>query len=210
MKELSNHFEGKFRTGYHKTNPHLRELRSCCQKEGWIILNVESTMRIKQANGNHHFEYNEEEYSKDDIQNSYVITVQIPKVKLSHVIDIKGIYVDLAQDRIHKDGHLLRHQRIAFEWVTSREAACPDMKNKLCSTDLYISSPQELRTSLFISMRRIKECGLMQNEKVIAYASRQLKIHEKNYTTHDLEFGAVVFALNIRGTTFMGLSVRVH
>ncbi|GJS94392.1 putative reverse transcriptase domain-containing protein [Tanacetum coccineum] len=34
-----------------------------------------------------------------------------------------------------------------------------------------------------------------RRNKVIAYASRQLKIHEKNYTTHDLEFGAVVFAL---------------
>ncbi|GJU12581.1 putative reverse transcriptase domain-containing protein [Tanacetum coccineum] len=38
---------------------------------------------------------------------------------------------------------------------------------------------------------------LMQREKVIAYASRQLKIHEKNYTTHDLELGAVVFALKM-------------
>ncbi|GKE37837.1 putative reverse transcriptase domain-containing protein [Tanacetum coccineum] len=38
---------------------------------------------------------------------------------------------------------------------------------------------------------------LMQREKVITYASRQLKIHEKNYTTHDLELGAVVFALKI-------------
>ncbi|GJS02750.1 putative reverse transcriptase domain-containing protein [Tanacetum coccineum] len=38
---------------------------------------------------------------------------------------------------------------------------------------------------------------LIQNEKVIAYASRQLKIHEKNYTTHDLVLGAVVFALKI-------------
>ncbi|GJW25286.1 putative reverse transcriptase domain-containing protein [Tanacetum coccineum] len=38
---------------------------------------------------------------------------------------------------------------------------------------------------------------LMQNEKVIAYASRQLKIHEKNYTTYDLELGAVVFALKM-------------
>ncbi|GKB03669.1 putative reverse transcriptase domain-containing protein [Tanacetum coccineum] len=40
-------------------------------------------------------------------------------------------------------------------------------------------------------------CVLMQKGKVIAYASRQLKTHEKNYTTHDLELGAVVFALKI-------------
>ncbi|GKF59186.1 putative reverse transcriptase domain-containing protein, partial [Tanacetum coccineum] len=38
---------------------------------------------------------------------------------------------------------------------------------------------------------------LMQREKVIAYASRQLKPNEENYTTHDLELGAVVFALKI-------------
>ncbi|GJS90710.1 putative reverse transcriptase domain-containing protein [Tanacetum coccineum] len=38
---------------------------------------------------------------------------------------------------------------------------------------------------------------LMQREKVIAYASRQLKIHAKNYTTHDLELGAVVFSLKL-------------
>ncbi|GKA77662.1 putative reverse transcriptase domain-containing protein, partial [Tanacetum coccineum] len=40
-------------------------------------------------------------------------------------------------------------------------------------------------------------CVLMQRGKVIAYASRQLNVHEKNYTTHDLELGAVVFALKI-------------
>ncbi|KAI3754925.1 hypothetical protein L1987_54717 [Smallanthus sonchifolius] len=38
---------------------------------------------------------------------------------------------------------------------------------------------------------------LMQSQKVIAYASRQVRVHEKNYTTHDLELGAVVFALKI-------------
>ncbi|GKB13253.1 hypothetical protein Tco_0847176 [Tanacetum coccineum] len=50
-------------------------------------------------------------------------------------------------------------------------------------------------------LRRFKEgfgAVLMQREKVISYASRQSKIHEKNYTTHDLELGAVVFALKIR------------
>ncbi|GKD90186.1 putative reverse transcriptase domain-containing protein, partial [Tanacetum coccineum] len=38
---------------------------------------------------------------------------------------------------------------------------------------------------------------LMQREKVIAYALRQLMIYEKNYTTHDLELRAVVFALKM-------------
>nr|GEV00656.1 putative reverse transcriptase domain-containing protein [Tanacetum cinerariifolium] len=38
---------------------------------------------------------------------------------------------------------------------------------------------------------------LMQREKVIAYASRQLKVHEENYTTHELELGTVVFALRL-------------
>ncbi|GJR98422.1 putative reverse transcriptase domain-containing protein [Tanacetum coccineum] len=48
-------------------------------------------------------------------------------------------------------------------------------------------------------MHRLKGYGavLMQRDKVIAYASRQLKTHEENYTTHDLELGAVVFALRL-------------
>jgi len=38
---------------------------------------------------------------------------------------------------------------------------------------------------------------LMQEKKVVAYASRQLKVHEKNYPTHDLELTTVLFALKI-------------
>ncbi|GKD61875.1 putative reverse transcriptase domain-containing protein [Tanacetum coccineum] len=38
---------------------------------------------------------------------------------------------------------------------------------------------------------------LMQREQVISYASRQLKIHEKNYTSHDLELGSIVFSLKL-------------
>ena len=40
-------------------------------------------------------------------------------------------------------------------------------------------------------------CVLMQNDRVIAYASRQLKKHEENYPTHDLELATVIFALKI-------------
>ena len=41
------------------------------------------------------------------------------------------------------------------------------------------------------------ECVLMQEGKVVAYASRQLKSHEKNYPTHEMELVAIVFALKI-------------
>ncbi|GJU85799.1 putative reverse transcriptase domain-containing protein [Tanacetum coccineum] len=52
---------------------------------------------------------------------------------------------------------------------------------------------------IHVDPAKIKGLGavLMQKEKVIAYASHQLKIHEKNYTTHDLELRAVVFALKM-------------
>ncbi|GKC80905.1 putative reverse transcriptase domain-containing protein, partial [Tanacetum coccineum] len=53
-------------------------------------------------------------------------------------------------------------------------------------------------------------CVLMQRGKVIAYASRQLKIHEKNYTTHDLELGAVMFALKIGDIILYGTKSVIY
>ena len=50
---------------------------------------------------------------------------------------------------------------------------------------------------------------LMQHGKVIAYDSRQLKVHERNYPTHVLELAAVVFALKIRRHYFYGHHVDV-
>ena len=47
------------------------------------------------------------------------------------------------------------------------------------------------------------ECVLMQNGKVIAYASRQLKKHEHNYLTHDLEMTGMAFALKYGGIICM-------
>ncbi|GKC08478.1 putative reverse transcriptase domain-containing protein [Tanacetum coccineum] len=51
------------------------------------------------------------------------------------------------------------------------------------------------------------ECRNFDAKKVIAYASRQLKVHEKNYTTHDLELEAVVFALNLWRRYLYGLNL---
>ncbi|GJX08020.1 putative reverse transcriptase domain-containing protein [Tanacetum coccineum] len=69
-----------------------------------------------------------------------------------------------------------------------QEAAFQTLKNKLCSTPI-LALFQGTENFIVYCDASHKGLGavLMQNEKVIAYASRQLKIHEKNYTTHDLE-----------------------
>ncbi|GKF91681.1 putative reverse transcriptase domain-containing protein, partial [Tanacetum coccineum] len=70
------------------------------------------------------------------------------------------------------------------------------LKQKLCSTPI-LALPEGSETFVVYCDASPKglDVVLMQKEKFIAYASRQLKIHENNYTTHDLELGAVVFAL---------------
>ena len=53
-------------------------------------------------------------------------------------------------------------------------------------------------------------CVLMQHGKVVAYASRQLKVHEKNYLNHDLELLAVMFVLKIWRHDFYGVYVDIY
>ncbi|GKA52400.1 putative reverse transcriptase domain-containing protein [Tanacetum coccineum] len=85
-----------------------------------------------------------------------------------------------------------------FEWGEKAEAAFQLLKQKLCSATI-LALPEGSENFVVYCDASHKGLGavLMQREKVIAYASRQLKVHEKNYTTHDLELGAVVFALKI-------------
>ncbi|KAI3802312.1 hypothetical protein L1987_30442 [Smallanthus sonchifolius] len=85
-----------------------------------------------------------------------------------------------------------------YNWSETQESAFQLLKQKLCSTPI-LSLPEGTDDFVVYCDASIQGlgCVLMQRDKVIAYASRQLKIHEKNYTTHDLELGAVVFALKI-------------
>ena len=53
-------------------------------------------------------------------------------------------------------------------------------------------------------------CGLMQHGKVIAYESMKLKVHDKNYLTHDLELAAVVFALKLWRNYLYSVHVDVY
>nr|GEU39318.1 putative reverse transcriptase domain-containing protein [Tanacetum cinerariifolium] len=156
----------------------------------------------------------------------------IPKVQfLNHVIDSRGIHVNLAKIDSIKDwaspktpteirsflglagyyrrfieGFLqiaksmtkLTQKGIKFDWSKKEENAFQLIKQKLCSA-LILALPKGSKDFVVYCDASHKGLGdvLMQREKVISYASRQLKTHEKNYTTHDLELGSVVFALKI-------------
>ncbi|GKE78077.1 putative reverse transcriptase domain-containing protein, partial [Tanacetum coccineum] len=78
------------------------------------------------------------------------------------------------------------------------ETAFQLLKQKLCSAPI-LALPEGSENFVVYCDASRKGLGavLMQKEKVIAYASCQLKIHEKNYTTHDSELRAIVFALKI-------------
>ncbi|GJV08576.1 putative reverse transcriptase domain-containing protein [Tanacetum coccineum] len=94
---------------------------------------------------------------------------------------------------------LLKKEKLKdkFVWVKRRNAF-QLIKQKLCSA-LILALPEGSEDFVVYSDASHKGLGVvsMQREKVIAYASRQLKVHEKNHTTYDLELGSVVFALKI-------------
>ncbi|GKD92877.1 reverse transcriptase domain-containing protein, partial [Tanacetum coccineum] len=80
----------------------------------------------------------------------------------------------------------------------NQEPAFQQLKQKLCEAPI-LALPEGNDDFVIYCDASLQGLGavLMQREKVIAYASRQFKPHEENYTTHDLELGAVVFALKI-------------
>ncbi|GKD07398.1 putative reverse transcriptase domain-containing protein [Tanacetum coccineum] len=92
----------------------------------------------------------------------------------------------------------LTQKKVKLECSDKQETAFQLLKQNLCSAPI-LALPEGSEDFIVYYDASIKGLGdvLMQREKVIAYASRQLKIQEKNYTTHDLELGAVVFSLNL-------------
>ncbi|MDQ4222772.1 ribonuclease H family protein, partial [Pseudomonas aeruginosa] len=104
------------------------------------------------------------------------------------------------QDYSKISSHLtkLTKKEEKFIWTSKCEKAFQELKRRLTSAPVLAVPDGKSSYSVYTDA-----CGkglgavLMQNGQVIAYASRQLKPHEKNYATHDLELLAVVFALKM-------------
>ncbi|GJV40603.1 putative reverse transcriptase domain-containing protein [Tanacetum coccineum] len=124
---------------------------------------------------------------------------------VSTIVFIDDILIYLRNKKEHEE-HLkiakpmtkLTQKKVTFVWGDKQEAVFQLLKQKLCSAPI-LALPEGSEDFIVYCDASIKGLGamLMQREKVIAYASRQLKIHEKNYTTHDLKLRVVVFALKI-------------
>nr|GFA18551.1 reverse transcriptase domain-containing protein [Tanacetum cinerariifolium] len=120
---------------------------------------------------------------------------------LRHVINgLVGYYRRFIKkfSKIAKSLSILSRKCKTFDRGEEQELAFQTLKDKLCNM-LVLAHPDRLED--FVVYCDTSGIGrgyvLMQGSMVIVYVSRQLKIHEKNYTTHDLELGAVVFALQI-------------
>ena len=85
-----------------------------------------------------------------------------------------------------------------FEWSKKCQQSFEQLKTLLTEA-LVLVQPESGKEFVIFSDTSLNGlgCVLMQEGKVIAYASRQLKLHGKNYPTHDLELAAIVFALKI-------------
>lgn len=92
----------------------------------------------------------------------------------------------------------LTRKEIEFDWTDECEMSFQQLKDRLTSA-LVLTIPSRGGGFVIFSdaSQRGLGCVLMQHGRVVAYASRQLKKHEQNYPTHDLELAVMVFALKI-------------
>nr|GEY61230.1 putative reverse transcriptase domain-containing protein [Tanacetum cinerariifolium] len=143
-------------------------------------------------------------YSKDEKEHEEHLKAILELLKKE---EFQGIHVDSAEIESVKDWASPKSptEIVKFEWGDKQEVAFQLLKQKLCSAPI-LALPEGSEDFIVYSDASNKGLGavLMQREKVISYASRQLKIHEKNYTTHDLELGAVK-ELNMRQRRWLEL-----
>ncbi|WVZ92844.1 hypothetical protein U9M48_038882, partial [Paspalum notatum var. saurae] len=133
---------------------------------------------------------------------SSVMDWKVPEVvkEVRGFLGLAGYYTRFIESfsRIAKPMTSLLEKGVPFNWTKERQAAFDELKKRL--TTAPVLTLPDLTKSFTVYCDASKEglgCVLMQEGKVIAYASRQLRKHEVNYPTHDLELAAVVHALKI-------------
>ncbi|GKA52838.1 putative reverse transcriptase domain-containing protein [Tanacetum coccineum] len=120
--------------------------------------------------------------------------------KVCSFLGLAGYYRRFIENfsKIAKSLTILTQNCKTFDRGEEQELAFQTLKDKLCNAPVLAlpDGPEDFVVYCDASELGLG-CVLMQRGKVTAYASRQLKVHEKNYTTYNLELGEVVFAFKI-------------
>ena len=104
----------------------------------------------------------------------------------------------------------LTRKGVSFDWNDKCEESFQELKKRLATVPVLITPVSGEKCTVFYDASRVGlGCVLMQKGRVVAYASRQLKKHEENYPTHDLELAVVVFALKLWRHYLYGESLEV-
>ncbi|KAL0534735.1 hypothetical protein IC582_029028 [Cucumis melo] len=128
-------------------------------------------------------------------------------------LGLAGYYRRFVEDfsRIASPLTQLTRMGTPFVWSPACESSFRKLKQKLVTAPV-LTMPDGSGNFVIYSDASKKGlgCVLMQQGKVVSYASRQLKIHEQNYPTHDLELAAVVFALKIWRHYLYGEKIQIY
>ena len=104
----------------------------------------------------------------------------------------------------------LTQKNTKFVWFDACENIFQLLKEKLTTAPVLTLPNGEDKFTVYCDASRVElDCVFMQNGRVVAYASRQLKKHEQNYPTHDLEMVAVIFALKIWRHYLYGVTCEI-
>ena len=115
-------------------------------------------------------------------------------------LGLAGYYRRFVEDfsRLEPPMTRLTWKGVRFEWNGLCMTAFQELKIKLTSAPILIFPEQGQRYTVYCNASKDRlGCVLMQSRRVVAYGFKQLKNHEQNYPTHDMELAAIVFALKI-------------
>jgi hypothetical protein len=143
---------------------------------------------------------NQHGISVDSKNDATVVKWQRPSnvTEIHSFLGLAGYYQYFVQDFsiIAKPMTKLIEKGVTFKWCDECEISFQTLKNKLLNVPILTLFESGKPFTVYTDASRIGlGCVFMQEGKVIAYGSRQLKKHERNYLTHDLELAAMVFAL---------------
>jgi hypothetical protein len=121
-------------------------------------------------------------------------------LEIQSFLGLAGFYRRFIKDfsKIAKPMMKLLEKNKTFEWTRECQASFEDLKKRLTSSPVLVLPDLTKKFDIYCdASRQGLGCVLMQEGQVVCYASRQLRKHEENYPTHDLELVAVVHALKI-------------